>query len=390
MPVPLYLLAVAIFAMGTSEFMLGGLTPDLARSLGVSVGTAGLLTTAFALGMIIGAPTMAALVRRWNPRTSLLVFLTIFAAAHVIGAWGDHFGLLLAMRLASALANAGFLAVALGIAGTLAGPDRAGRAIGVLLAGTTLATVIGVPAGAALGALLDWRATFWAVALLCVPAAIGILAGIPGDTLAGAAREVDLRGELAELRRPRLRLAMLLGALVNGSTFATFTYLAPIVTGRSGLGEAWVPGALMIFGIGSFAGVSIASRVSDHRPLIIILGGGPMLVLAWCAVAVAAGNPPVLFVVLFVSGALSFAVGSTLIARVLRAAPGAPTMGGAYATVAFNLGAAAGPAAAGLAFDAAGALGPVWVSACLTFAAVALAALARRRLVPYDSERAVS
>jgi MFS transporter, DHA1 family, chloramphenicol resistance protein len=385
MPLPLYLLAVAVFAMGTSEFMLAGLVPDIATSLDVPVGAAGLLTSAFAVGMIIGAPLMAALARRWPRRASLLGFVLTFAVAHVVGALTTSFAVLLVTRAIAALANAGFLAVALSTAATLLPADQKGRALAVLLSGTTAATIAGVPGGALLGTLLGWRATFWAVALLCLPAAFGIVKGIPEhaadtqDTPDGP----SLRTEVAQLAAPRLVLVMLLGALVNAATFATFTFLAPIVTGTAGLGELWVSVVLVLFGFGSFIGVTLAGRLSDRRPGIVIGLGGPLLLLGWLALATLAARPVVLMLLAVVQGALSFALGGTLIARVLYEASGAPTMAGSYATAALNIGAAGGPvvAAATLSSDA-GDLGPVWVSSLLVAAAVLIALPLLRVIAP--------
>ncbi|MEU5990919.1 Cmx/CmrA family chloramphenicol efflux MFS transporter [Spirillospora sp. NPDC047418] len=382
MPLPLYLLAVAVFAMGTSEFMLAGLLPDIAADLGVSVGTAGLLTSAFAIGMVAGAPPMAALARNWPGRSSLVGFTCLFLAAHVAGAVTGSFPVLFATRVVAALANAGFLAVALAVAATLVPPDRKGRALGVLLSGTTAATIAGVPGGAVLGELLGWRAAFWAVAVLCLPAAVGVLRGLPPLTgRSDAADGPELRVELAQLRRPRLILVMLLGALVNAATFGTFTFLAPIVTGIAGLAPLWVPAVLVLFGLGSFAGVTTAGRLSDKRPGLVLAVGGPLLLLGWAALGTLAANPVALLVLVFVQGALSFALGSTLIARVLYEAAGAPTMGGSYATAALNVGAVVGPlfAAAALGTDLA-ALGPVWASGLLVAAALLLALSFRRVL----------
>lgn len=240
-------------------------------------------------------------------------FLLTFAMVHVLGALTTSFEVLLVTRLAVAVANAGFLAVALSTAATLVPAGRQGRGLrglAVLLAGTTLATIAGVPGGAVLGTMLGWRATFWAIALLCVPAAVGIVKALPAravrpdSSVAGA----SLRDELAQLAGKRLALAMLLAALVNAGTFA--------------------------------------GRLSDTRPGIIIGIGGPALLAGWAALAVLSGSPIVLLLLAFIQGALSFAVGSTLIARVLYEAAGAPTMGGAYATAALNVGAAGGPVAA--------------------------------------------
>ncbi|WP_416531340.1 Cmx/CmrA family chloramphenicol efflux MFS transporter [Streptomyces coelicoflavus] len=375
MPLALYLLAMAVFAMGTSEFMLAGLLPGIASDLGVTVGTAGALTSAFAIGMVVGAPLMAGLARTWPARSGLLGFVLVFAAAHVLGATTGNFPVLFATRVVAALANAGFLAVALTTAAQLVPADRKGRALAVLLSGTTAATIAGVPAGAVLGTVLGWRATFWAVAVLCLPAALGILKGVPaGPGRGDEPHRPALRAELTRLRSGRLALVMLLGALVNAATFASFTFLAPVVTDTAGLGDLWISVVLVLFGVGSFVGITVAGRVSDHRPGLVVLLGGPLLLLGWPALAVLAHRPAALLVLVFVQGALSFALGSTLITRVLYEAAGAPTMAGSYATAAFNIGAAVGPfiAAASLGTTF-GDLGPLWVSGLLVAVALLVA-----------------
>lgn len=392
MPLALYLLALAVFAMGTSEFMLAGLVPDIATSLDVSVGSAGLLTSAFAVGMIFGAPIMAAFARRWSARTALLGCVVIFALCHVIAATTQSFSVLFATRVLAAVANAGFLAVALSTATGLVGPNRKGRALAVLLSGTTIATVAGVPAGALLGTAMGWRATFWAVALLCVPAAVGILSGIRTRTepaADGSDVGTSLVSELAQLRAPRLVVAMLLGALVNGGTFAAFTFLAPVVTDTAGLHEVWVPLTLVLFGIGSFVGVTTAGRLSDRHPRVILGVASPCLLLGWLGLALLAEHPVPLLILVFVQGVLAFAVGSTLIARVLYTASEAPTLGGSYATAALNIGAAAGPAIAALGLHGAGDLGPVWVAAALTGIALVILFPSLGLIAPRDQASAV-
>ncbi len=385
MPLALYLLALAVFAMGTSEFMLAGLVPDIATSLDVSVGSAGLLTSAFAVGMIFGAPIMAAFARRWSARTALLGCVVIFALCHVVAATTPSFSVLFATRVLAAVANAGFLALALSTATGLVGLNQKGRALAVLLSGTTIATVAGVPAGALLGTAMGWRTTFWAVALLCVPAAVGILAGIRPRTDAAAGQSdagVSLAFELAQLRAPRVLVAMLLGALVNGGTFAAFTFLAPVVTDTAGLDEVWVPPTLVLFGVGSFVGVTTAGRLSDRHPRVILGVASPCLLLGWLALALLAEHPVPLLILVFVQGVLAFAVGSALIARVLYTASAAPTLGGSYATAALNIGAAAGPAIAALALPGAGDRGPVWVAFTLTGIALLILLPSLRLIAP--------
>lgn len=182
MPFALYMLALAVFVMGTSEFMLAGLLPAIAAELDVPMGTAGLLSSAFALGMIGGAPLMAAFSRSWPRRVTLAVTLLLFAASHCVGAMTTAFSLLLMSRVLSAVANAGFLAVALSASTAVVPEQQKGRALSVLLSGTTIATVAGVPAGALLGSLGGWRMTFWAIVVLCAPALYGVVRGVPGGT----------------------------------------------------------------------------------------------------------------------------------------------------------------------------------------------------------------
>ncbi|MFF2953012.1 Cmx/CmrA family chloramphenicol efflux MFS transporter [Kitasatospora sp. NPDC057965] len=375
MPLPLYLLAVAIFAMGTSEFMLAGLLPDIASDLDVTVGTAGMLTSAFAIGLTVGAPLMAGLARNRPGRSSLLGFVLVFLAAHVVGATTWSFPVLVATRVTAALAYAGFLAIALTTATTLVSPDRKGRALAVLLSGTTVATIAGVPGGSVLGSLFGWRAAFWAIAALCLPATIGIVRGIPARRVQKATADGPaLRSELAQLKRPRLLLIMLLGAMVNAATFAGFTFLAPVVTDTAGLGELWISVVLVLFGAGSFAGVTVAGRWSDQHPGPVVAVGGPLLLIGWPALAVLADRPVALLALVFVLGALSFALGSTLITRVLYEAAAAPTMAGSYATAALNAGAVVGPLIAARTLStAAGDLGPLWASGLLVLVTLLVA-----------------
>lgn len=376
MPYAIYVLGLAVFAQGTSEFMLSGLVPDIASDLHVSIPSAGALTSAFAVGMIVGAPLMALLSMRWPQRRALLVFLTAFVAVHVVGALTTSFAVLLATRVLGALANAGFLAVGLTTATGMVGPAAKGRATSALLGGVTLACVAGVPAGAVLGQVWGWRSAFWAVALVSVPALFAIVRSVPHHP---AAREApSARGELRALRGPRLLVTLGLGMLVNAATFCTFTYLTPLVTHVSGFDESWVPVVLALFGLGSFAGVTVAGRWSDARPMLVLVPGGLALLLGWLLLSVGADRQGVALALVLVQGMLSFGVGSTLITRALYAAAGAPALGGAFATAALNVGAAVGPALGGLTLGAGlGYRSPVWVSALLVALAFAVAGLAR-------------
>ncbi|MFF2847266.1 Cmx/CmrA family chloramphenicol efflux MFS transporter [Streptomyces sp. NPDC058001] len=402
MPLALYLLGLAVFAQGTSEFMLSGLLVDIARDLHVSVPVASSLTSAFAVGMVVGAPVMAVLSMRWSRRNALLFFLILFLLVHVVGALTSTFWVLLATRVVAALANAGFLAVALVTAVGLVGPEAKGRATSVLLGGVTLACVAGVPGGAVLGQHWGWRSAFWAVVVVSVPAVFAILRSVPGgsgdtEDAPGTAREGSgrrgggrVRAEFRALRRPRPLVILALGALVNGATFCTFTYLAPLATDVSGIGAGWVPGVLALFGLGSFLGVTVAGRIADTRPLPVLVIGGVALCAGWVVCALTAGDATVTLVLVLVQGALSFGVGSTLIAQALYAGAGAPTLAGAGATAAFNVGAAIGPWLGGVAIGTgSGYRSAVWVSAALVALALVTggAALSAGRRVARRRER---
>ncbi|MFE6697549.1 Cmx/CmrA family chloramphenicol efflux MFS transporter [Streptomyces sp. NPDC057718] len=376
MPFAVYVLGLAVFAQGTSEFMLSGLLSGIAADLGVSLSAAGLLTSAFAIGMVVGAPLMALAGRNWPRRRALLLFLAVFIAVHVVGALTPHYGVLLATRFVGALANAGFWAVALSTAVAMV-PDRLkGRATAVVVGGVTIACVVGVPAGAVLGERWGWRSAFWAVAVVSLPAVLAVLRSIPGGRGTGvAAAPVPVRDELRALTGPLLRPVLLTMALVQGATFCAFSYLEPLLTREAGLGAEWVPVGLALFGAGAFAGVTVAGRFADARPVAVVGTGMAALALGWAALALAAGSPVSALVLVPLLGLFAFGTGTALITRVLGLAPGAPTLAGAFSTTAFNLGAAVGPWAGGLALDDGfGYRAPVWVSALLMVLALFVAA----------------
>ncbi|MBK3543591.1 Cmx/CmrA family chloramphenicol efflux MFS transporter [Streptomyces sp. MBT60] len=393
MPFAVYVLGLAVFAQGTSEFMLSGLLSGIAADLGVSLSAAGLLTSAFAVGMVVGAPVMALAGRTWPRRRALLLFLAVFVAVHAVGALTPSYGVLLATRFVGALANAGFWAVALSTAVAMV-PDRLkGRAAAVVVGGVTVACVVGVPAGAVLGERWGWRSAFWAVAIVSLPAFLAVLRSIPGGRSAtdeGAA-SVSVRDELRVLTGPRLRPVLLTMALVQGATFCTFSYLEPLLTRESGLSAGWVPVALALFGAGAFAGVTVAGRYADAHPVAVVATGMAALTVGWSALALTAGSPVLALALVPLLGLLAFGTGTALITRVLNLAPGAPTLAGASSTTAFNLGATVGPWAGGLALGAGfGYRAPVGVSALLMVAAVLVAATTAKSRRPRAGERRLS
>ncbi|MEL5955455.1 Cmx/CmrA family chloramphenicol efflux MFS transporter [Streptomyces sp. CLV115] len=377
MPFAVYALGLAVFAQGTSEFMLSGLVSDIAADLHVSIPAAGLLTSAFAIGMIVGAPLMALFSRNWPRRRALVFFLCVFSSVHVVGALTPGYGLLLATRVVGALANAGFWAVALVTAVAMAGPEARARATSVVVGGVTVACVAGVPAGAALGGHWGWRSAFWAVALISVPAVLVIARTVPAGRpeVAPAPASVELR----TLTGPRLLLTLLTSALVQGATFCAFSYVEPLATRVTGLTAAWVPALLALFGLGSFIGVTAAGRLVDLRPVAFTAAGLVALAVGWAGFALTAGSTFATVALVLVQGMLAFGTGTALISWVFRLAADAPTLSGSFATAAFNVGGALGPWLGGLAIGAGlGFRSPLWVSALLMVLALGTAGASLR------------
>ena len=305
-------------------------------------------------------------------RGALLGFLGLFTASHVVGALTANFAVLLATRVLAAVANARFLAVALTALPGLVGAAAIGRATSIVLAGVTLACVVGVPAGTLLGQGLGWQAAFWAVAAFSGLALVALALcsrGLQQPTTEAVTREWRV------LREPELLGAVALGVLVNGGTFAAFTYLGTIVGDATGPHSPWVPIALALVGIGSFVGVTFGARF-PLLPTVFALTG------VWAATALVAAALGALLVGAVLAGAGAFGVGSVLIARIVAlASPTAPRIAGAIATTAFNVGAVIGPAVAGLVVtDTAHAGAALWVSAAFT--AISCAGAATRTIRP--------
>ncbi|MFD3744088.1 Cmx/CmrA family chloramphenicol efflux MFS transporter [Nocardia sp. NPDC058633] len=356
MPIGVFVLAVAVFAQGTSEFMMSGLVAQTAADFGVSFGTVGLLTSLYAVGMVLGAPTMAATAGRRPLRRSATTFLALFCLAHVVGAVTDDFGLLVATRVVAAVANAGFLAVVLAALPRLVGAAQIGRATSVVVSGVTVAIVAGVPAGTVLGQLWGWRSAFWAVAVVGAVVLVPMMLTLPRadrEQSAGPIRSVS--SEWAVLGVRRVRVAVVVGILVNAATFAGFTYLGTIVARIAGDTSGWVPVVLGLFGVGSFVGVTLAGRHSDRHGEAVIAVGTVGLVAVWVTAALVSHSIAGVAIMTGLVGAVAFGVGSTLIATIVRtAAPTAPRLAGALATTALNIGAVLGPLGAGVVVDRVG------------------------------------
>ncbi|MFW6695300.1 Cmx/CmrA family chloramphenicol efflux MFS transporter [Streptomyces sp. MAR4 CNX-425] len=379
LPTSVYVLGVAVFALGTSEFMLSGLLPEIADDLDVSIPRAGLLISAFAVGMVVGAPTLAAATLRLPRRTTLVGLLVVFGAGHVVGAVSTSYGVLFATRVVSALACAGFWAVGAAVAIATVPHGARARAMAVMVGGLSVANVAGVPGGALLGQHFGWRSAFWAVTLMTAVALVGVVTLVPRGAPDAAAGPPRLRQELRIYRDPQVWLAMATIALFAGATFSFFSYLAPLLTDVAGLGDAWVPTVLALFGAGAFLGTLAGGRMADRHRFGTMYVGLTATAAVLVACALLAAYPVAIVTLSVLLGATAFTTAPALNARIFDVAGAAQGLAGATATSSFNIGNTVGPWLGGLVISAGlGYAATAWTGAVLAAGAVAVTAVAGR------------
>ncbi|MGW6564352.1 Cmx/CmrA family chloramphenicol efflux MFS transporter [Streptomyces sp. NPDC054975] len=377
MPLAVYILGLSVFALGTSEFMLSGLLPPIADDMNVSIPRAGLLISAFAIGMVVGAPLLAVATLRLPRKTTLVTLITVFGLGQVAGALAPNYAVLFASRVLSALACAGFWAVGAAVAIAMVPVTSRARAMAVMIGGLSIANVLGVPAGAFLGEHLGWRAAFWAVGAASAIALVGVITRIPHIPLPET--KPRLKRELSIYRDRQVLLSIVITALAAGGVFCAFSYLAPVITDVAGIDTRWVSGILGLFGIGALIGTTIGGRVADAHLFGVLLSGITASTVFLVALALFASSPVAVVTLSFLLGVSAFYTAPALNARMFNVAGAAPTLAGATTTAAFNLGNTAGPWLGGTVIDADhGFAATAWAGAAMTVVALATAALALR------------
>ncbi|WNE97258.1 MFS transporter [Streptomyces luomodiensis] len=379
MPLAVYVLGLSVFALGTSEFMLSGLLQPVARDMGVSIPTAGLLISAFAIGMVVGAPVLAAATLRLPRRTTLMALLAVFGLGQIAGALAPSYGVLFASRVVSALACAGFWAVGAAVAVSLVPVGARAKAMAVMVGGLSIANIAGVPAGAFLGQHAGWRAAFWAVAGLSALGLVGVAALVPRTEVPTGDDQPRLRAELRIYRDPQVWLALAATALSGGAVFCLFSYLGPLLTDVSGLDEGWVPTVLALFGVGALLGTVIGGRIADAHLFGTMFGGIVASTVVLSALALTAHSPFAAVALALMLGFTAFFTAPALNARMFNLANAAPTLAGATNTSAFNIGNTVGPWLGGLVIDAGwGYPAVAWTGAALAGTGVVATAVAVR------------
>ncbi|GAA0268694.1 MFS transporter [Cryptosporangium japonicum] len=384
-------LALGGFAVGLTEFVAMGLLPEMARGLlpaeyarstSDAVAEAGWTITVYALGVVVGAPTIAALTAR-VPRKQLVVgLLALFAAGTVASALAPTFPLVLLARFVAALPHGAYFGAAGMVAAALIGPGSQAKGFAAVLTGLTAANVFGVPLITGLGQATSWRVAYAAIAGMFVLTLLAVVATVPSIA---AAPGGSPRAELSAFRAPQMWLAAAIGAIGFAGFFAVYSYISPVTTHTAGLSSGAVPWVLATIGLGMTAGNLLGGVVGDRdvrRSIVLGLGA---VVLAASAFALSAGHPVGLFVTAFLVGAACLVTAPALQARLIAVAPGAQLMGAAINQSATNIGNSLGAALGGLVIARGlGYTAPAWVGAGLAAVGVVIAVLSFR----FDRPRA--
>ncbi|MEV5955054.1 MFS transporter [Streptomyces sp. NPDC051987] len=393
MPLALLALAVGAFGLGTTEFVMMGLLPDVADDLHVSIPTAGHLVSAYALGVVIGAPLLAALTARLPRRAVLISLMALFVAGNALSALAPGYDSLLAARFLSGLPHGAFFGVGAVVATGLVAPERRARSVSLMFMGLTVANIAGVPVATLMGQHLGWRATFLGVSLIGVAAMAAVFLLIhPAHTPAPTA---GLRGELTALRSLPVWLALATTVVGFGALFSAYSYVTPMLTASAGYTQGSVTLLLALFGVGATIGNLVGGRLADHAMRGTLFGGlvSMVAVLLLFPVLMRTEWSAALAVVLL--GVAAFVTGSPLQLMVMERAAAGPSLASSANQAAFNLANAGGAWIGGVALAAGfGVTSPALAGAALAVLGLGVASVAyavdRRRAVPAAHERVIA
>ena len=332
-------LALGGFGIGTNEFVAMGLLPDIAASLGVSEPSAGHIISAYALGVVIGAPVIAALTARAPRKALLLTLMAVFVLGNVASVLAPTYGTLVAARFVAGLPHGAYFGIAALVAARLLGPGNRAKAVAQVMTGLTVATVVGVPLASWLGQHLGWRSAFVLVVGIGIATIVALWLWLPS---VGATHASSPLTELGALKRPQVWLALGVGMVGFGGMFAVYTYVATTLTDVTGVGRAWVPVGLMVFGAGMVVGNFLGGRLADWSVIRSLYATMAALGIALAVFVVASHNSVTALIVLFVIGASGAAIAPALQTRLMDVAADAQTLAAALNHSALNIANAAG------------------------------------------------
>lgn len=326
-------LALGGFAIGTTEFVAMGLLPEIARGVHISVPTAGHVISAYALGVVIGAPVLAGLGAKL-PRRKLLVGLMVaYALGNLLSAVATNYPMLMAARFVTGLPHGAYFGVASLVAADLAPAGKKAQAVSRVLLGLGVANVLGVPLATWVGQTFGWRAALLVAAALAVVTAVSVLRVVP-DTPANAA--ATMKRELTALKRPQVLLAVATGAIGGGGLFAVYSYISPIMTDRAGLSEAAIPFVLAIWGAGMVVGNIVGGKLMDRAPKRSMVGAMIVMAALFGTFALTSASPVLATITVFFLGA-SMVLPTGLQMRLMATAGDAQTLAAALNHASFNL-----------------------------------------------------
>lgn len=371
-PLALFSLTAGAFAIGMTEFVIMGLLPNVASDLGVSIPKAGQLITGYALGVAIGAPILAVATHKIPQKKLLSLLMLLFIVGNGIAAIAPNYAVLMGARLFTALAHGTFFGVGSILASNLVAPNRRAAAVSVMMAGLTVANIVGVPFGTFIGQHLGWRASFGAVVVMGIVTLIGILALIPDI------RQQESSSALRQIRallQPKLLVVLLAGAFGCSSLFVVFTYIAPLLQEVTGFAEHSVTWVLVLFGIGVTVGNIVGGKLADWKLMPTLIVGFASLAVILALLALVAESPVAAVLTIFVWGVATFAVLPGLQVRIMTLAKDAPALASTSNHSALNFGNAGGAFLGGTVITHSG-LGTLpWAGALLSLLGCALAAV---------------
>jgi multidrug resistance protein len=375
MPIALLALTLSAFAIGTTEFVIVGLVPTIAQDLGVTLPSAGLLVSLYALGVAVGAPVLTALTGRWNRKWVLLSLMSLFIIGNVLAWMAPNYASLMTARILTGLAHGVFFSIGSTIATSLVPKEKEASAIAIMFTGLTVALVTGVPLGTFIGQTFGWRATFLTVAALGTIALIGSALLVPKNLKKSA--PATLRQQLEVITHPRLLLVYAMTAVGYGGTFTAFTYLTPILEDVSGFAPGMVSLLLLVYGIsvatGNIWGGKLADRLGPTSALYIIFGG---LAAILFVLTFTAYNPVAAVITLLVWGAFAFGNVPGLQVYVVQLAerytPHSVDVASGLNIAAFNIGIAGGAWLGGRVVEDMGLMNTPWIGGVIVLSAILL------------------
>lgn len=375
MPLALLALTLSAFAIGTTEFVIVGLIPTMATDLNVSLPSAGLLVSLYALGVAIGAPVLTALTGKWNRKLVLLTIMSLFVVGNLLAWQAPGYNTLIAARILTGLAHGVFFSIGSTIATGLVAKEKAASAIAIMFTGLTVALVTGVPLGTYIGQTFGWQATFLIVALLGLIALIGSALLVPNNLKQPAATK--LSAQLKVLTQPRLLLVYAITALGYGGTFTAFTFLAPILENVSGFDSSAISLIMLVYGVsvavGNIWGGKMADKMGPIKALTVIFSGLAAVLVVFNFTAV---NPYASVATILIWGAFAFGNVPGLQVYVVKLAekymPDAVDVASGLNIAAFNVGIALGSWGGGIIVAESGLMNTPWIGAVIVLVALAL------------------